>query len=65
MKIEFKNETNISYKEAAKIIEGLILMWDSLSNNPSDLSAMSDHCHGTHDEALYIVSKLKEKDGNI
>ena len=55
----------ISYKEAAKIIEDIVKLWDELSGNPNDFSAMSDHCHGARDEAFYVASKLKQKDGNI
>jgi hypothetical protein len=56
---------DISYKEAAEIIENIVSLWDKLSNNPEDLSNMSDHCHDVHDEVLYVASKLKEKEGNI
>lgn len=55
----------LTYKEAAKIIEEAISLWDALSSNPEDLSAMSDHCHDVHDEALYVASKLKEHEGDL
>lgn len=56
---------DITYKEAAEIVETVVALWDDLSNNPDDLSAMSDHCHGAHAEALYVASLLKKKDGEL
>lgn len=55
----------LTYKEAGKIIEAALSMWERLSEEPTDLSAMSDHCHGEFSEALYVASLLSKMEGNL
>lgn len=54
----------ITNEEAAEIIFRVLSYWNYLSNNPNDLSSMTDHCHTEYSDAELVAELLLKHPDN-